>query len=198
MKSDLKFKPQKSFSRLWRSFMATLRSRKDRPARLRHQFRKDRPLRAEFTPEMEKILNKLIRDTVGTGGALDQEFLRYTAQFDKSHPIGEKEARTLLMSLLKRAIANRDLINGRIEHAVEYGSLYNRYYAKLQNIYDLTVQTNIRREEMAAAQQDYFFAHNVYQNVRDLTYSPQVTQQHTGTNFPPPPQAAPTQGGTTT
>ena len=193
IKLDLKYRIVK----LWRHFRAGVRCIFSWPTKLRQRFHKEKPLKADFIPEMEYILNKIIRDTVGTGGSLDQEFLRYTAQIDEDHPIGETEARDLLLSLLKLAVAKRDLINGRIEHSVEYGSLYYRYYAKLQTIYDLNVETNIRREELAAAQRDYFFAYNMYNNVRDMTFDPKVTRKYSGENYAPPPPAVSTEGGST-
>jgi hypothetical protein len=197
LKLNFNFKLKKRPGNLWRKFCAGMRSIAAWPGKLRQKFHKEKPLKADFTPEMEHILNKIIRDTVGTGGAMDQEFLRHIVGVDEEHPIGEPEAREALQSLLKLAIAKRDLINGRIEHSVEYGSLYYRYYAKLQTIYDLNMKTNLRREEMAAAQRDYFFAYNLYNNVRDMTYEPTVTQKHSGASYPPPPPAVPTEGGST-
>lgn len=194
----MKIKLKPFFFKAWRRICSCGRLLLETPGRVREFFHKDRPLKADFTPEMEGIMNKLIRSTVGIGGALDREFQRQAARFDKDKPIGEHEARELINSLLKLAIANRDLINGRIEHSVEYGSLYYRYYSKLQTVYDLTVEANLKREEMAAAQRDYFFAYNMYNNVCELTYDPKVTKKYTGESYGPPPPAAVTDGGKTT
>lgn len=152
-------------------------------------------MRTDFTPEMEDIMNKLIRSTVGTGGALDREFMRQTAQYDKKNPIGEPQARELLRSLLQLAIANRDKINGRIEHSVEFGWLYYRYYSKLKTIYDLTVEANVKREEMLLAQKEYYAAHNMYQNVYDMTFTPEATKVNTTPPYPPPQNAEQQNGG---
>ena len=162
--------------------------------RIRELRRKEKPIRADFTPEMEAIMNKLIRSTVGIGGALDREFARQSAQYDKDNPIGEHQARELIQSLLMIAIANRDKINGRIEHSVEFGSLYYRYYSKLQTIYNLTTEANARREEMGMAQQDYYFAYNMHKNVREMTYEAQATKKNTTPKNDPPPKAASMEG----
>ena len=197
MKRNFNFKLKNSPGNLWRKFCSGMRSIASWPEKLRQKFHKEKPLKADFTPEMEHILNKLISDTVGTGGAMDRDFLSHIAGVNEDHPIGEPEAREILQSLLKLAIAKRDLINGRIEHSVEYGSLYYRYYTKIQTIYDLNVETNLRKEEMAAAQRDYFFAFNLYNNVRDKTYESTMRSRHSGESYTPPPSAAPTEGDST-
>lgn len=195
----INLKPLKLYSfKFWRVVCTWWRSLADLPRKFREFWHKDRTLKSDFTPEMEAIMTRLIRSTVGTGGELDREFRRLSARFDKEEkPIGEREARELILSLLKVAIANRDLINGRIEHSVEFGSLYYRYYSKLQTVYDLTVDANFKREEMAEAQRDYFFAYNLYNNVCEMTYAPEAIKQFTGKSYAPPPPATIMDGGKT-
>lgn len=186
-----------SFQWCWRHISSFWLDIREIPSKLL-QFRiKEKPLRANFTPEMESIMNKLIRSTVGTGGALDREFMKQSSQYDADNPIGEIQARELLHSLLTLAVANREKINGRIEHSVEFGSLYYRYYSKLQTVYDLTVETNVRREALAEAQQEYYFAHNLYNNVREMTYSAEAIKKNTKASYSSPAPADTTQGGNT-
>lgn len=183
--------------RCWRHICAVWLDIREIPGKIRQLWRREKPIRADFTPEMEAIMNKLIRSTVGTGGALDREFLRQSAQFDKDRPIGEEEARELIRSLLKLAIANRDKLNGRIEHSVEFGSLYYRYYSKLQTVYALTVAANNKREELEDALREYHFAYNVYANVRSMTYVPEMTKKNNDPSIGPPPAVETKKGGKT-
>ena len=48
---------------------------------------------------------------------------------------------------------------------------------------------------MLSAQQEYFFADNVYRNVRDLTYTPEVIQKNDTEAYEQPPRPASTEGG---
>ena len=57
------------------------------------------------------------------------------------------------------------------------------------------METNARREMLAEAQQDYYFAHNLYNNVREMTYSADATKKSTEPGYAPPPPAATREGG---
>ena len=59
------------------------------------------------------------------------------------------------------------------------------------------METNVRRELLAEAQQDYYFAHNLYNNVREMTYSTDATKKSIEPGYAPPPPAVTTEGGNT-
>lgn len=138
-------------------------------------------LSMNFTPELESVVTALLDDTIGEGGALDWEFQRQIDYYRrKKQPIGEPQAREILMNLLKVAASDRERLNGRLEQCVEVGELYNRYYSKLQTVYDLDVKTENARLEMELAENEYNFLNNVYLNARNTVYGKDFTRQYQG------------------
>lgn len=138
-------------------------------------FRREKKLNVNFTPELEAVATQLIQETIGTGGALEREFQRQIDFFRRrNQPIGEPQARKIIESLLKVAISQREQLNGRLEQHVEVGALYNRYYSKLQVVYDLSVAADSARKGMEEANNDYKKACKLYDFVYDSTLSPEA------------------------
>lgn len=135
-------------------------------------YRRKMKLDLNFTPELEAITNALIQETIRPGGAMDKEFDRQVDFYrTKGEPIGEQQAKQILNSLLKVAIAERGQLNGRLEQCVESGSLYNRYYSKLQTVYDLHVAASIAQEKMDRSEKDYKDSKDLYDFTKEASFS---------------------------
>ena len=135
-------------------------------------FYKGKDLTVDFTPELEAVVTDLTQETISSGGALDREFQRQIDFFRRNKlPIGEPQAMRIMVSLLKVAVAEREQLNGRLEQSVEVGPLFNRYYSKLQTVYDLDVKVQKTQKEMELAKHDYELAERIYYNAQKSLYN---------------------------
>lgn len=140
-------------------------------------FYKGKELSVDFVPELETVVTDLIQETISSGGALDREFQRQIDFYRRNKlPVGEPQARQILLSLLKVAVAEREQLNGRLEQSVEVGPLFNRYYSKLQTVYDLDVKMQKAKKEMDLAEHDYEFIKRVYHNAQRSLYKQEYTK----------------------
>lgn len=125
-----------------------------------------------FASELETLTNQVIREAVGSDGILTNEFNKRIAMYDPEvNPIGEEAAKELLVSMLSMAVAQRKVINGRIEKSVEVGNLFDRYYGKLNTINVLSNQANVKRKAMLDAQERYQDLYGRWKVLRDKAYT---------------------------
>jgi len=72
--------------------------------------------------------------------------------------------------LIKEAIANRKMLINRIEKEVETGSLFERYYGKMQAINKLTNKAYTLMQKMNSAKFKYEYDLEVYKKMMGIMY----------------------------
>lgn len=123
------------------------------------------------TPAMEELTDRLIEETVGDGGILDQEFQKRIAAYDPEvNPISQKEAEILLRSLLKTAVSRRKLLNERIARSIEGGRLYDQYYDRIHAVSALAVDAHTKMQRMDMAKENLEYHYEMLQEVRNKSY----------------------------
>ena len=138
-------------------------------------------MRYRLTPELNQISNRHIDRVVGSYGILTRDFKRRIRRSNPNrNPMGEEETRALILSLLKRAVAEREQISGMVAKSAEIGAMYNSYYGKLQRINELEIEDSKCRKALQAAKSEYEFAKRTYETVRDYTYTVKVDGENLG------------------
>lgn len=124
-----------------------------------------------FASELDILMDKLIRDTIGPKGTMTTEFHDRIAAFDPDNtPIGEEAAKELLVSMLTLAVAQRKLFNSRIEKSVEVGGLFDRYYGKLHTVSELANSANVKRKLMLEAEDQYLRQYSIWKKLMNQTH----------------------------
>ncbi len=140
--------------------------------------------------EVEQLTTELIKDTEA---AIRQEFQRimqdYTdyskeganvADKETSHRVKERKildkakAQKILIALLKEIIANRKLLASRIERDVETGSLFRRYYGKMQFINTQTIDAFEKLQQMDMDKDAYEYQQEIYRRLTGKIYQEDV------------------------
>lgn len=117
--------------------------------------------------EIELITTELIEETkVVLQKRFDELISKHT------EPLSEEEARVILDGMIKEAVAKRKLLPGRIEKSVEIGSLFERYYGKMQTINALTNSAYAQMQKMNIAKERYEFQCAIYKKLTKKMYEP--------------------------
>lgn len=106
--------------------------------------------------EMEIINNLLLSETIGKRGELWNHYQRLIENFSvDNNPLSVSDAKIILYSLLLKATAKRRMFPTRIAHSVESGSIFNKYFSKMEYINQLSVITYRRMKKMQTAREKY-------------------------------------------
>lgn len=119
--------------------------------------------------EIEQITTELIEET---RDILQKSFDKVMEK--KTGPLTEEEAQVILRGLIKEAVANRRLFSGRIEKSVESGSLFDRYYGKMQTINLLTNRAYVQMQKMQISKERYEFLCGIYKKLTGKMYVPDM------------------------
>lgn len=127
--------------------------------------------------EMETINNLLLSETIGNRGELWHHYQRLIKNFSvDKNPLGVSEAKIILCSLLLKATAKRRMFPTRIAHSVESGSIFNKYFGKMEYINQLSVITYRRMKKMQTAREKYEDEKNRLNKIADVSYKPEFEQ----------------------
>lgn len=127
--------------------------------------------------EMETINNLLLAETIGNNGELWHHYQRLIKNFSvDKNPLGVSEAKIILCSLLLKATAKRRMFPTRIAHSVESGSIFNKYFGKMEYINQLSVITYRRMKKMQTAREKYEDEKNRLNKIADVSYKPEFEQ----------------------
>lgn len=122
-------------------------------------------------PELERIVNRLIRKTKWD---MKWAFLLWRLQYStRKMPIGEEEAAHMMRNLLRLASARRELLNERIVKSAESGAVHKRYHYGLDMVNEADINVKRTKRQLHQAKRDQEFARAKYEEIRDLTYSVQ-------------------------
>ena len=104
--------------------------------RFKNFFSKERAsLESPQMTEMEQITNEVIRRSQKK---LERAFNK---KMLSKKSFTKEDAESILTELIKIAIAERSILNGKIERSVETGTYFERYYGKMRSINELTNET---------------------------------------------------------
>lgn len=146
--------------------------------------------------EIERLTLELIQETET---ALLQSFQRSIADYEdlsqgpKDNAKGPLQNRTLeykildedtakriLTTLLKEAAASRKMLAARIEHDVETGMLFNRYYSKMQIINEQTIEAYEKLQIMDRDKETFEYKQAVYKKLTGKLYRSDAIPADTG------------------
>jgi hypothetical protein len=120
-----------------------------------HSVQPNSDINAQYS-EMEVINNLLLSETIGDRGDLWHHYQRLIKNFSvEKNPLGVSDAKIILCSLLLKATAKRRMFSTRIAHSVESGSIFNKYFGKMEYINQLSVITYRRMKKMQTAREKY-------------------------------------------
>lgn len=120
-------------------------------------------------PEMEALTDQLIAESLVL---LDQELKRALRTYDRNNnPLGEHEAKEIMMGIISLAVSQRRLLSGRICQSVEEGALFKQYYGKMKAIDKLTLDAYEKMRRMQTARERFEYQKVIYENVVGKTYS---------------------------
>ena len=117
--------------------------------------------------------------------ALSEELYRKTAKkmeaayqsWQKRHSQGtvsDEEARKFMFSLLNMVIAERKELTGMLEKSISSGSLFKRYYSRMQLINYFTNSAYTKMKIMQASKERYEYQRGIYRKVIAKAYIPDV------------------------
>ena len=115
--------------------------------------------------EIEQITTDIIEETKIV---LQERFSELMSKH--TEPLSEEEACVILNGLIKEAVAKRKLMTGRIEKSVETGTLFDRYYGKMQVINALTNSAYAQMQKMDKAKERYDFQRDIYKKLTGKMY----------------------------
>ena len=115
--------------------------------------------------EIEQITTELIEETCNI---LQKRFDEVMAK--QSGSMTEDQAQIILHGLIKEAISKRKLLSGRIEKSVETGTLFDRYYSKMQTINALTNSAFAQMQKMNVLKARYEFQCEIYKKLTGKMY----------------------------
>lgn len=131
--------------------------------------RKKRKTASSSESEVQQLTAELIDETcVGLQKRFEELLAEHT------EPLSKEDACVILNCLIKEAVAKRQLLAGRIEKNVETGSLFDRYYGKMQTINVLTNSAYARMQKMDKAKEKYEYECAVYKKLTGKMYEPDV------------------------
>lgn len=131
----------------------------------------------EQCSEMEIINNLLLSETIGDGGELWHHYQRLIKNFSMDkNPLGVSDAKVILYSLLLKATAKRRMFPTRIAHSVESGSIFNKYFGKMEYINQLSVITYRRMKKMQTARERYEDEKKRLNKIADVSYKENFDQ----------------------
>lgn len=120
-------------------------------------------------PEMEVLTDALIAESLAL---FEKELKRALTGYNRSNnPLGEHEAKEIMMGILSLAVSQRRLLSGRICQSVEEGTLFKQYYGKMKAIDKLTLDAYEKMRRMQAARERFEYQKVIYENVVGKTYS---------------------------
>ena len=125
--------------------------------------------------EIEQITTDVIEETKIV---LQQRFDELMSKH--TEPLSEDEARVILNGLIKEAVAKRKVMTGRIEKSVETGTLFERYYGKMQVINVLTNSAYAQMQKMDKAKERYDFQREIYKKLTGRMYVPHALPDDKG------------------
>lgn len=123
--------------------------------------------------QMQKITRCLINGSIGSKGVMTQAFREEIEKYSADeNPIGEEEARNLLVNMVKLAVAERSKLEGTIVDQVERGLLYSDYYRDVEEVTDMAIKTDEYYRKAEMVREDYlveygFYARNRMESFRD-------------------------------
>jgi hypothetical protein len=117
--------------------------------------------------EIEQITTELIEET---RNILQKRFDEVMSK--QSGSMTEDQAQVILHGLIKEAISKRKLLSGRIEKSVETGTLFDRYYSKMQTINSLTNSAFAQMQKMNVSKAKYEFQCGIYKKLTGKMYIP--------------------------
>ena len=127
--------------------------------------------------EMEIINNLLLSETIGDQGELWHHYQRLIKNFSVDrNPLGVTEAKIILCSLLLKATAKRRMFPTRIAHSVESGSIFNKYFGKMEYINQLSVITYRKMKKMQTAREKYEDEKKRLNKIADASYKADFEQ----------------------
>lgn len=127
--------------------------------------------------EMEVINNLLLSETIGNRGELWNHYQRLIKDFSvDKNPLGVSDAKLILCSLLLKATAKRRMFPTRIAHSVESGSIFNKYFGKMEYINQLSVITYRRMKKMQVAREKYEDEKRRLNKIMDVSYKDNFDQ----------------------
>ena len=116
--------------------------------------------------EIDAISEELYQKTLLE---MDKVFKKWEG-YRKQRTISDEEARQLLLAMLSVAIAKRNELTGMLEKSVSSGTLFERYYSKMQMINRLTNSAYTKMKIMQAAKERYEYQRVVYKKVTGKEY----------------------------
>lgn len=127
--------------------------------------------------EMESINNLILSETIGDKGELWHHYQRMVKNFSADkNPLGVLEAKIILCSLLLKATAKRRMIPTRIAHSVESGSIFKKYFGKMEYINQLSVITYRKMKKMQVARERYEDEKKRLNKIVDVSYKADTEQ----------------------
>lgn len=136
-----------------------------------HSLQSNSDVNAQYS-EMEIINNLLLSETIGDRGELWHHYQRLIKNFSvDKNPLGVSEAKIILCSLLLKATAKRRMFPTRIAHSVESGSIFNKYFGKMEYINQLSVITYRRMKKMQTAREKYEDEKKRLNKIEDVSYT---------------------------
>lgn len=127
--------------------------------------------------DMEIINNVLLSETIGDRGELWHHYQRLIKNFSvDKNPVSVSDAKLILYSLLLKATAKRRMFPTRIAHSVESGSIFNKYFGKMEYINQLSVITYRRMKKMQTAREQYDDEKKRLNKIVDVSYKEKFDQ----------------------
>ena len=135
--------------------------------------------------EIHLLTNELVESSKKK---LKKKFEDRIAEYNaKNNPLGEEEAKEILISLLREAAVDRRRLNAAIQRSVSEGTLYLRYYDKVAAINQLTTEAYVKMKRMQGIQERFEYKKLLYNNVTGNMYikrNVSVAQKTTETIVP--------------
>ena len=152
--------------RFLREWIARRRSRRTEARNARRYPNID----VEVSPAMELLTNQLIQETVGRSGIITLEMEKKLAHYSPQVPMSRDMAEEMLVAALKVAVSRRKLLNERLAHSVEVGSLYQSYFGRMQMLSSQMVDAYEKMEHMHRAENSYKKWQQIHTQVWNRTY----------------------------
>lgn len=121
--------------------------------------------------QMQRITNKLIKNSVGLWGSVSRSFRKQSRRYSAAkNPIGRDEAMNILVGLVHLAVAERSKLEGTIVDRVEHGLLYSDYYRDVEAVSELAVKTDEYYRLAEMIREDYATEYGFYLRNRMGSY----------------------------
>lgn len=131
--------------------------------RLRLWFRRRLQRDKVVESEIQKITDKLIRNSIGSRGKVTQAFQKQRETFNtEKKPIGREEALNMLVNMVKIAVVERNKLEGIIINRVEQGMLNSSYYEEVEIVSDMAAQADSYYRSAETVRDDYLAEYGDY------------------------------------